>query len=268
MTEQLQKIIADFEPISLQEMDGVKLMERIDSKYVFPFDQLPRILAGMTSSYRLLSINDIRVHRYESLYYDTKDFQLFKRHQLGRLNRWKFRFRKYVDSGGLTFFEIKFKNSKERTIKNRVKMEEVANAIEGKAGDFLKEISSFNPESLEPKMWVNYSRMTFVNKFSQERLTIDMNLQFVKANKEGSLTEVNFPQMVIAEAKRDKASSISEFIRMVRLGAIRESGISKYCFGVYNLFDYVKKNNFKPRVRFVHKMAGTSFLQTGTQINY
>ena len=260
----LKDVIAKFEPITLAEMENVKLMERIDSKYVFPASKLPEILGEMTSSYRLLEINDTRLHRYESLYYDTKDFQLFKRHQLGRLNRWKLRFRKYVDSGGLTFFEIKFKNAKERTIKNRVKMKEIAYSIEGKAETFLKEITPFAPELFEPKMWVNYSRMTFVNKFLEERLTIDTDLHFKKAYPDGNVFEARFPEMVIAEAKRGKASSISEFIRVIRLNAIRESGISKYCFGIYNLFDGVRKNNFKPRVRFIHKMAGTSFQHSGT----
>lgn len=262
--QKLQKAIMNFEPITLAEMENVKLMERVDSKYVFSSEQLPSILDAMSSSYRVLEINNTRLHRYESLYYDTKDFQLFKRHQLGRLNRWKLRFRKYVDSGGLTFFEIKFKNSKERTIKNRVKMKEVGNVIEGKAQDFLKEITPFAPEHFEPKMWVNYSRMTLVNKFMEERLTIDTDLHFKKAFPDGQVMEARFPGMVIAEAKRGKASSVSEFIRMVRLNGIRESGISKYCFGVYNLFDSVKKNNFKPRVRFIHKMAGLKLASTGT----
>ena len=261
---ELKKIIAKFEPITLDEMENVKLMERVDSKYVFPASQLPKILEGMLSSYRLLEINDVRQHRYESLYYDTKDFQLFRRHHLGRLNRWKLRFRRYVDSGGLTFFEIKFKNAKERTIKSRVKMKDIAHKIEDKAETFLKEITSFAAENFEAKMWVNYSRMTFVNKFSEERLTIDTNLHFVKANPDGKISEARFPQMVIAEAKRGKASSISEFIRMVRLNGIRESGISKYCFGIYNVFNEVKKNNFKPRVRFIHKMAKIPFQQTGS----
>ena len=257
---ELKKDIEKFEPITLSEMENVKLMDRVDSKYVFPASMLPQILNGMTSTYRLLEINDVRLHRYESLYYDTTDFQLYKRHQLGRLNRWKVRFRKYVDSGGLTFFEIKFKNSKERTIKNRVKMKDIAAKIEDKANNFLKEITPFTSEMFEPKIWVNYSRMTFVNKFSEERLTIDTDLHFVKADSSTNF-EVRFPQMVIAEAKRGKASSVSEFIRMVRLNAIRESGISKYCFGIYHLFDEVKKNNFKPRVRFIHKMAGSSLQQ-------
>lgn len=245
-------------------MDGVKLMERVDSKYVFPFSLLPKILEGMAPSYRLLEINNMRIHRYESLYYDTPDFQLYKRHQLGRLNRWKFRFRKYVDSGALTFFEIKFKNVKERTIKNRVKMKDIPERIEGKAADFMKEISPYSCEMFEPKMWVNYSRMTFVNKFSQERLTIDTNLHYINAQPGAPISEARFPQMVIAEAKRDKASSVSEFIRMVRLNGVRESGISKYCFGIYNLFDSVKKNNFKPRVRFIHKMAGMNISNAGS----
>ena len=260
----LNEAVKKFEPITLAEMENVKLMERVDSKYVFPASQLPTILEAMTSSYRLLEINDIRLHRYESLYFDTKDFQLFKRHHLGRLNRWKFRFRKYVDSGGLTFFEIKFKNAKEKTIKNRVKMKEIGNTISDKAEKFFKEITPYSPELYEPKMWVNYARMTFVNKFSEERLTIDTNLHFIKASPDGKINEARFPQMVIAEAKRGKASSISEFIRMVRLTGVRESGISKYCFGIYNLFDDVKKNNFKPRVRFIHKMARIPFQQTGT----
>lgn len=260
----LNEVIKKFEPITLAEMESVKLMERVDSKYVFSASHLPKIMEGMLSDYRLLEINGVRMHRYESLYYDTNDFQLFRRHHLGRLNRWKFRFRKYVDSGGLTFFEIKFKNSKERTIKNRVKMKDIDHAIEGKAADFMKEISSFSPEHFEPKMWVNYSRMTFVNKYSQERLTIDTDLHFKKAYPDGTISEARFPQMVIAEAKRDKASSVSQFIRLVRLTGVRESGISKYCFGVYNLFDSVKKNNFKPRVRFIQKMAATDLSNTGT----
>jgi hypothetical protein len=263
MSDSLQKVIAKFEPITLAEMDSVKLMERVDSKYVFSASHLPKILEGMLSDYRLLEIGNVRLHRYESLYYDTPDFQLYKKHHKGMLNRWKLRFRRYTDSGGLTFFEIKFKNNKERTIKNRVKMKDIGSQIEGKAGDFLKEITSFSPDDFGPKMWANYTRMTFVNKFSQERLTMDTNLHFVRADIENG-TVIRFPDMVIAEAKRDKASSVSQFIRMVRLTGVRESGISKYCFGIYNLFKEVKKNNLKERIRFIHKMAQTDLSQTGT----
>ena len=263
MIEKIRNTALEFDPITLGEMDSVKLMERVDTKYVFSATHLPKIMEGMKSEYRLLEINKVRSHRYESLYYDTEDFGLFYKHHRGMLNRWKLRFRKYVDSNGLTFFEIKYKNNKDRTIKNRVRIHEIPSAIEGEAENFLKEITPFTADMFVPKLWTICSRMTFVNKFSQERLTIDTDLSFVKSNAADNFT-ISFPQMVIAEAKRDKTSSISQFIRLVRMTGVRESGISKYCFGVYNLFPMVKKNNFKPTVNFIHKMAQTNLSSTGT----
>ena len=245
-----------FDPISLDEMDAVKLMDRVDSKYVFPASQLPGVLQQMQDQYRLLEINQKRIHRYHSLYFDTEDLQFYRRHHMGKLNRWKLRFRKYVDSGNLTFFEIKFKNNMGRTIKKRVKMQDIGERIEQKAEKFLHEITPFSSSQFFPTIWVNYSRMTFVNKTSRERLTIDTSLSYTRADREGQSLSVSFPQMVIAEAKRDKAGSVSSFIRLVRANGIREGSISKYCFGIYNLFETVKKNNFKPKVRFIQKMAG------------
>jgi hypothetical protein len=244
--------ISDFEPITLDEMDSVKLMNRTDTKYVFSIDYLPGILSAMIPNYRLLEINNVRQHRYESLYFDTKDFLFYRQHQNGKLNRYKLRFRKYVDSGGLSFFEIKFKNNKERTIKERTKVKEISFVISGKAEEFLKKNTPFEQSELfEPKTQINYIRMTFINKFFPERLTIDTNLTINKIS--GSELYMQFPKMVIAEAKQEKTNHASPFIRLIRQHNIREGGISKYCFGIYNLFDEVKKNNFKPRVRFIDK---------------
>ena len=103
-------ILSRFESISLEEMDSVKLMERTDTKYVFPITSLPEILEGMISQYRLLEINNVRVQRYESLYYDTKDFLLYRKHLVGKPDRYKIRFRRYIDSQGLTFLEVKHLN--------------------------------------------------------------------------------------------------------------------------------------------------------------
>lgn len=261
--EQLLGIVSCFNPIRLEEMDRVKLMDRVDTKYVFPFSNLPHILEKIQDEYYLLDINNIRIHRYESLYYDTPEFYLYALHQNGKLNRHKFRFRKYVDSNGLTFFEIKFKNNKERTIKERVKLKNESMELSGKIAQFITSATPYTPEMLEPKMWVNYSRMTLVNKYSLERLTVDTNLHYIQADGKNNFT-VRFPQMVIAEAKRDKVSSTSKFIRLVRQMGIREGSLSKYCFGVYNLFPEKKKNNFKPRVRFVQKMSNMAVFLTGT----
>ena len=127
-----------------------------------------------------------------------------------------------------------------------------------KGNEFVKKHTPYEPELFSPCIWVNYSRMTFVNKFSEERLTIDTNLTYKKAS--GSEESVSaFPEMVIAEAKREKAATVSQFVRLVRRTGVREGSISKYCFGIYNLINEVPKNNLKPKVRFVCKMAGIPF---------
>ncbi len=251
-------ILQTFEPISLEEMDNVKLMERTDTKYVFPIAELPQILNGMTSQYRLLEINNIRLHRYESLYYDTKNLLLYNKHLIGKPDRYKIRFRRYLDSDGLTFFEIKHKNNKKITSKKRTKITDIESGIIENCNTFLTNNTPYQPEIFKPSIWVNYSRMTFVNKFLQERLTIDTNLNFIKANDS---TTISFPQMVIAEAKREKTSTVSQFVRLVRKTGVREGSISKYCFGIYNLFNDIPKNNLKPKVRFVYKMAGIPFIK-------
>lgn len=255
--DKIRDVSLTFEPISLGEMDSVKLMDRVDTKYVFSAEKLPAILEEMKKDYRLLDINGIRTHRYESLYYDTNDLQLYAKHQSGRLNRHKLRFRKYVDSDGLMFFEIKFKNNQGRTIKERVKIKDGNMTIIGKAEGLLKEITPFRPEIFVPKIWVNYSRMTFVNKFSQERLTVDTNLQYIKTDGQDTPLTITFPNMIIAEAKRDKISSVSPFIRLIRAAGAREGAISKYCFGIYHLFEEVKKNNFKEKVSYIKRATGS-----------
>ena len=251
----LNSILSSFDPITLEEMESVKLMERTDTKYVFPISALNGILEGMISEYRLLEINNVRNQRYESLYYDTSDFLLYTKHHIGKPDRYKIRFRRYLDSDGLTYFEIKHKNNKKTTRKKRTKMADIESGISEKGIEFVRKHTPYQPEIFTPSIWVNYSRMTFVNKYSQERLTIDTNLTYKKANNVES-EFVQFPGLVIVEAKREKAASVSQFVRLVRKTGVREGSISKYCFGIYNLVKEVPKNNFKPKVRMVCKMAG------------
>ena len=49
--------IARFTPISLAEMDSVKLQNRVDTKYVFAGRDLPALLGEMQEHYRLLALS-------------------------------------------------------------------------------------------------------------------------------------------------------------------------------------------------------------------
>jgi hypothetical protein len=251
--ENLNSILAEFSPITLKEMDNVKLMDRTDTKYVFAFQQLPLFLEQLRNDYRILAVEGSRISRYESLYFDTKNFDLYHCHHRRKPSRFKIRFRKYVESN-LHFFEVKFKNNKGRTIKSRVKQNGIDGSIKDAAELLLKDKTPLESSNLEAKIWVNYSRITFVNKFSPERVTIDIELTFKNNEKSKSIHN-----LVIAEVKQDKAVS-SAFVKLMKKYHVREGSISKYCYGVINLFDKIKHNNFKPNLILLKKIINTKFL--------
>jgi hypothetical protein len=247
MNQHVLDKLNQFNSITLPEMDGVKLMDRTDTKFTFNINELPVILEEAKNYYRILDIQGNRISRYKTLYFDTQDFDLYNEHHCGKLNRYKIRHRTYVESN-IGFLEVKFKNNKGRTLKTRIKEIEVPELNTGKAFEFLKKTLPFDPLILLPKIWINYSRITLVNRISAERLTLDLSLEFEKDGK----TEL-LDQLVIAEVKQDSKIA-SPFVTMMRNKHIREGSISKYCFGVASSYTEVKKNNFKGKLSNVKKI--------------
>lgn len=248
MSHKFQDVLNSFDPITLSQMDGVKLLDRIDTKFMFTEEMLPEILKAVNRDYYVLDISGLRSGNYETLYYDTLDYGLYTQHQNGKLNRYKFRCRKYVESN-LHFFEIKFKNSKGRTIKDRIKRPDFVYDINDKPAQMVNSIDGFKAENLKPKIWINYNRITLVNKHSQERLTIDTNLTFIQGNEKKIIDN-----LVIAEVKQGKASDVSPFIAMMKKMGIRENSISKYCYGVISMNPDIKQNRFKPIILYINKL--------------
>jgi len=115
---EINEQLIPFTPISLESMDRVKLMNRIDTKFAFDKNTLIRLLPKLESDYFVLEIENKRALAYESLYFDEATFTFFKDHHNRRSNRYKIRIRNYVDSG-IFFFEIKHKK-KGRTDKRRI----------------------------------------------------------------------------------------------------------------------------------------------------
>jgi hypothetical protein len=246
--QSVDSLLSSFLPITLSEMDSVKLLDRTDTKFTFHISKLEGIINALSAHYKVLEIENIRINDYQTLYFDTLNFELYLRHHNERLNRFKIRFRKYVNSN-LHFFEIKHKNNKSRTIKSRVIRPEIEHDIKDNAKKLLEAKTNFEASSLFPKLWVNYSRITFVHKNFEERLTIDLNLAF----KDGD-NEKKFDTLVIAELKRDRANSRSPFIDIMNAYKIRENSISKYCLAVTQLFPTIKQNNFKPKILTLNKL--------------
>lgn len=241
------EVLNTFDKITLEEMDGVKLMDRTDTKFNFHESQFAGILESVRENYSALEIKEKRMAAYHTLYYDTKTLDLYMKHQNGALNRYKVRHRTYVDSN-LGFLEVKFKNSKGRTIKTRIKNRDVPMLFENETEKFLSEELPFSPSLLVPSVWVNYKRITLVSKTTPERLTLDTDLHFILNNE-----VFRMDGLVIAEVKQDKKVN-SAFIRQVRDRYIREGGISKYCLAVATTYKDVRKNTFKPKIITLQKI--------------
>lgn len=229
-------------------MDSVKLMDRTDTKFVFHIQKLKDVLSGVYQHYKALEVEGSRWSPYETLYFDTQDFELYLRHHNQKMNRYKIRSRRYVNSN-LHFFEIKFKNNKGRTIKKRIKQSRIETSISNTSKDLLESMTDFNSEALYPILFVNCARATLVNIEYQERLTIDVNLEFVCKDQ-----KVSFSPIVIAELKQTKVNIQSPFYKMMKQNRFRSSSMSKYCLGVTQIFNQVKKNNFKPQILTLNKI--------------
>ena len=128
--ERITEALNSFDPITLIEMDRVKLMNRVDTKFAFSTVQLLDLLPELEKYYSILEIEGTRTPFYESLYLDDSGFTFFKDHHNGRTNRFKVRFRKYVESN-LIFLEIKHKY-KGRTDKRRIKVDEIPDELKEK----------------------------------------------------------------------------------------------------------------------------------------
>jgi hypothetical protein len=243
----IQQILAGFEPINLQEMDGVKLMDRTDTKFVLHLDQFLLILPELKKNYRALDINGIRMSQYETLYYDTEDFQLYHKHQNKKLNRYKIRARHYVESD-LNFFEIKFKNNKGRTIKDRIRISKLNKNLEQKERDLLFEKTGIRFSEIQPTIWVNYHRTTLVSKISCERVTIDSGLHFIKDGE-----TKRYENLIIVEVKQERAAG-SPITEELKKYTIREGSLSKYCLGIMSMIPGIKQNNFKKNILTINKL--------------
>ena len=90
--------LINFSPISLKEMDNVSLLKRVDTKFLTTEKKLLEILSLISSDYNILDIDDKRLMKYSTLYFDTNDKMLYNYHHNKKGNRYKIRMRKYVDS--------------------------------------------------------------------------------------------------------------------------------------------------------------------------
>lgn len=253
MNQPLDSVLRRMRPVTLEEMDAVKLMNRVDTKYVLTLDKLCEVLACAVEGYRVLSVDGALVNRYNTLYYDTPDIEMYRTHQRGKLVRQKVRTRTYVESGQ-TFLEIKKKNNKGRTRKKRIAIPLARMADfsgDSRAAEFLTERSGYTCERLRPTLYTRFRRITLVSDAFTERITIDSALSF-----ENTTTSIRaaLPQVVIVELKQD-GRCYSRFAEILRTCGVHPFRLSKYCAGTALTNPQAPQCRIKWKIRFIEKLT-------------
>ena len=249
--QQLNSVVNElqtFEPITLAEMDGVSLMDRTDTKFVFEAKLLPVILKAVQPFYKSLEIKGKRFADYKTDYFDTSDFYMFTAHQNGKQNRYKVRYREYVGSD-LSFLEVKFKNNKGKTLKSRIKSWVDLDNFDSIDTEFLNEKTPFEVDNLIHVLTNSFSRITLVSKTDKERLTIDFSLGFAKGEIDKKLDN-----LVIAEVKQEKVNRSSKVMQVLKDNGIRQASFSKYASGATLLNSHLKYNKFKSNMLYLNNI--------------
>lgn len=238
--------------ITLEQMRSVKLMNRIDTKYVASEEGVLRLLIEASKcGYRAQVHGGVIAARYDTRYYDTESRDMYIVHHNRQLTRQKIRTRHYED-GAATYLEVKNKNNRGRTKKKRIEIP-IENLMDfagnSEALSFIEPLARYNIKSLSPAIATRFVRITIVNPELTERITIDLDLEFTDL-RSGRVGKID--GMAIIEIKQDGniRSKAKDILNTLRIKPMR---ISKYCLGTALTVDGIKRNRMIEKIRRIEK---------------
>lgn len=252
-SKEIIRTLETFDPISLQEMSAVQLMNRVDTKFIIPVKDLAAYLELSQKDYFCQDINGIRAAKYDTIYFDTKGLEMYTDHQNGRKKRLKIRKRCYTESQ-LSFLEIKKKNNKGRTNKVRIRAFFEPGFSTNECPPFIESNTKYKSEDLIAQINVTFFRITLVNKGMTERLTIDFDIKFKNLVYD---TEGGVPEMCIVEIKQNGYRP-SPFKTLLNEHHIKKQNISKYCLGTVLTNPVAKYNSFKRKIIQIARTVNTN----------
>ncbi len=242
----LHAVAAAQDAVSLDEvMEVAGLQTRVDKKYLLTPEAFATLAGDLDGRFRALQIDERRLFRYESVYFDTPDRALFRAHRQGRRLRYKVRTRSYLDSGEC-LFEVKLEGRRKATVKRRMAYPlEARDRMTGQARDFLEGVLlqeyDLRPPELVPSVTTRYGRATLVDLREGARLTCDVDLQCSEGGR-----QVRGPDRVLVESK-STGSGLAD--RALAARGIRPVSVSKYCVGVALLHPHLPANRWNQILR-------------------
>ena len=173
----INELLQHLEPITLEQMRNIRLMNRTDTKFVTCKEKLVQLLEMAQGKYYAQFNNNTHVANYMTTYWDTENHRFFLEHHNGRAPRQKVRVRTYMDSD-LTFLEVKTKNNHGRTKKKRMEVPSQEIEIQGANDEFVESLVHQGLTQMHPTVRNQFHRITLVNYDKTERLTIDFDVHF------------------------------------------------------------------------------------------
>ena len=249
--QKIQSLLHALPPITLEQMESIKLMNRLDTKYVATKRQLIQLLQLGEGKYYVQTIGTTTICPYRTTYFDTDDHTMYMMHHNRRARRMKVRVRTYLTSGDLTFLEVKNKNNHGRTKKKRIQVPslELSQSTEG-AEELVQKKTGLSFRGMHTVVQNLFDRITLVNLAKTERLTIDFNIRFHNFETDNN---ADSDQLVIIELKRD-GNVFSPICSLLRDLHIHPTGFSKCCIGMVWTDPGLKQNNFKKKIRKLAKI--------------
>ncbi|GAA0604526.1 VTC domain-containing protein [Kribbella sandramycini] len=217
------------------------LQVRVDRKYLLPLETFVELAARLQGTFAALRIDDQTAFRYESVYFDTAEHELYRQHLQRRRRRYKLRTRAYLDSGECSL-ELKLKGGRSETIKSRVGYPLADRGrLNPDAWNFVAERLhaeyGVRPEpGLAPALKTTYRRSTLVDPTGHARLTCDVDLRFTDARHSVQAR----PDVVLVESKTAGRAGVADQV-LRELGA-RTIQVSKYCVAVALLNPRLRAN--------------------------
>lgn len=240
--------LAEFDVAAPTLLARRALQRRIDRKFLLGDPALPPLLGHLRSAYVLLLAGDRGWARYENVYFDTPERELFHAHRRELRPRYKIRIRHHVDRR-LSFLEIKHKERSGRTTKTRLDLPFGAAALTEREFRFIDAHAPVAVGRLVPCVSISFERLTLLGREANERLTFDRRLWLSDSRRVERL-----PRIVIAEVKQARHGTTDAITTLLTLQA-REAAVSKYCLGTV-LLASMPANVFKPALRAIERLSG------------
>lgn len=239
-------------PIGLDDMKAVRLMNRVDRKYMASADILEMLLGRIADSYYVQHIEGNSLAPYRTLYFDTDDLRMYTMHHNKKLNRQKLRVRTYR-STNTTFFEIKNKDNNKKTRKVRIPIDVALfdNSLEvPEVVRFVNENTPYPVGTLHPCLENQFERITLVDKGMSERVTIDRGITF---HNRATGNDADISRLMVIEVKHEAGAPTSGIERALHELHVLPRRMSKYCIGTALTDPAAKSNRFKPKLLFIEK---------------